>query len=167
MLNTDQIKQVHDCPFCETGKAHLTIDPERVEKEGIKYPWVVYRCDNCDAGKEGFTTSESDTLCLANVSGVELVQPEGFVGMTPLPWHLNETGFGIKVKGEPTIYATGDDLEIIVKVPVDGILCHRVQDNLANAKYIVEACNKYPVLLKEVERLNKQLDTLYKCLDSI
>lgn len=153
MLNTSQIKQELECPYCETGKAKLTIAKEHVHKNGTKYDWIIYRCDNCNKGKEGFTTTESDTVCVANIKGVYLVQPEGFEGITPLPWHLMETGFTKGGPGDPTIYATNEDLEMISKVSRDPFLCHSIQDNHANARYIVEACNQYPILKQEIQRL--------------
>jgi hypothetical protein len=166
MINTTDLKQVLDCPYCETGKADLTIDPERVEKFDKKHPWIIYKCDNCDSGKIGFTTTESDTVCYANIMGVELVQPEGFEGVTRLPWHLSEKGFSRK--GDiPTIYATGDDLEMITTVSRDPILMHKVQDNLMNAKYILEACNKYPILQKENKELKEEIERLKEIIKTL
>lgn len=153
-MNTDQIKQIKECPFCETGKSHLTIDKDKVTKNGKTFDWIVYKCDQCN---EGFTTTESDTLCYAAMAGIELVQPEGFPDITPLPWHLSDKGFERNGTGSPTIYATNDDLEIIARVYRDRLLHDKVQNNLANAKYIIEACNEYPRLKKEIARLEELL----------
>lgn len=72
-----------------------------------------------------------------------------------LPWHLMETGFkwNSSAYKPPRIYCTGDDLEMVCTIEKDSILTAKIQDNIKNAEYIVEACNNYPKaieLLKEI-----------------
>jgi hypothetical protein len=77
---------------------------------------------------------------------------------TPLPWHYSEEGFS-RNNPVPTIYATNTDLEIVARVPFDGLLHKRFQDNKANAEYIHQACNNFPeaieLLIKAARRCSQ------------
>ena len=62
-----------NCPFCDKGEVYLTIEKfKHIPKDkpySLEGDWYIYKCTEC---KEGFTTTESDTISQKNLKQKKL-----------------------------------------------------------------------------------------------
>ena len=67
MKEEEKPKEISQCPFCGEHTITLVKDKRRhISKNSsgmLEGWWWVYKCDSC---KEGFTSTESDTISLKN-----------------------------------------------------------------------------------------------------
>lgn len=87
---------------------------------------------------------------------------------SPLPWHVMVGTFGkIKDQRSATIYATGEELTYVARCDGSQLSFTGKIDSIADAEFIVRACNSHYDLLEACREMQRTLTSNTRQLSGV